>query len=439
MIDKIFSNASSAIINVAALSWIASKVGGWLKWLFMVYLKNYCVGATIHGNYAIQNIISHLIDNTTGRSNRLLNGNRMINGAQDKPKLDFGVYYIIYKKRLVFLYSWKDTAMNEKGYSQFLGLIIFGMNRQTVLNEILRSSSPVDRENKILKIDYSSPSNGRYTEEVYKDEIKDVVYGENQRKVVKYISNWIENESIYRSMNRAFKIGMLLYGKPGTGKTSSIDYYAKVIHDLAFAKYKEMLDKYAMELIIEVVKMPSFYQEDSISDIKCYISNMNEGLANTRRFMKDVEMADEVNLDAALRIKYSVYVIEEIDRYFYDNNGKEIYFKGESELMNLLDGDSSPDNAVIIMTTNYADRIPKVLLRPGRTDVVIEFKELTKEEAEEMCNDNGCKLSDIYREDKESYNPAALELDILSYRLGGAFNGSNVGGVGRDVGISKKD
>lgn len=44
-----------------------------------------------------------------------------------------------------------------------------------------------------------------------------------------------------------------------------------------------------------------------------------------------------------------------------------------SGLLNTLDGVASEEGQVLIMTTNYIDRINRAIIRPGHVDKMIEF------------------------------------------------------------------
>ena len=49
------------------------------------------------------------------------------------------------------------------------------------------------------------------------------------------------------------------------------------------------------------------------------------------------------------------------------------------DLLELFDGLVETPGRVVIMTTNHPELLDPALLRPGRLDMVIEFKKLTKE------------------------------------------------------------
>lgn len=45
-----------------------------------------------------------------------------------------------------------------------------------------------------------------------------------------------------------------------------------------------------------------------------------------------------------------------------------------SGLLNTLDGVASQEDRVLIITTNYAEKLDKALIRPGRVNIKVEFQ-----------------------------------------------------------------
>ena len=56
-----------------------------------------------------------------------------------------------------------------------------------------------------------------------------------------------------------------------------------------------------------------------------------------------------------------------------------------SGFLNAIDGVRSQEGRIIIMTTNYKERLDPALLRPGRTDEAFEIKLASKFQIEKLC------------------------------------------------------
>ena len=55
-----------------------------------------------------------------------------------------------------------------------------------------------------------------------------------------------------------------------------------------------------------------------------------------------------------------------------------------SGLLNCMDGITAPEGVVIVMTTNFPERLDAALLRPGRIDYRMNFGPATREQIERM-------------------------------------------------------
>jgi mitochondrial chaperone BCS1 len=56
-----------------------------------------------------------------------------------------------------------------------------------------------------------------------------------------------------------------------------------------------------------------------------------------------------------------------------------------SGFLNAIDGVRSQEGRIIIMTTNYKDKLDPALLRPGRVDEMYEITYATRFQIEKLC------------------------------------------------------
>ncbi|GLI93080.1 AAA family ATPase [Methylocystis echinoides] len=151
---------------------------------------------------------------------------------------------------------------------------------------------------------------------------------------------WFQGaEAWHMSRGIPWKLGVVLHGPPGTGKTS-------LIHALA---------------------------SDFGFDIK-YIKSLH-GLAAAFR----TGMARDL------------FVIEDIDtiagglsREGAKPREEETRAAPLHEILNAMDGMQTPDGLKFIVTTNHLDRLDPAIVRPGRIDEVIEVGPLSLESARAM-------------------------------------------------------
>ena len=163
-------------------------------------------------------------------------------------------------------------------------------------------------------------------------------------KIKDPILKFINKES-YKDYNKhsiPYKMNIILHGAPGVGKTS-------LIHSIA-----------------------------SECDANLCILNINAELKEESM----IEAISQVNDDD----KKSILVLEDIDCIFadrkvHDSMKNHITMNG---ILNCLDGFNNPEGLIVIMTTNFPDKLDDALLRSGRIDLNIELTYLDKFQARNM-------------------------------------------------------
>ena len=200
--------------------------------------------------------------------------------------------------------------------------------------------------------------------------------------VDRHLEKFIENESLYTRIGDTYKTGILLHGKPGTGKSCIAKYIANKLN-----------------ATVVTVKPDS---------------NGSVIIPNYSEYIKDDLM---------------VVLIEEIDKavmrmeYNYNTN-KITYIPDErfvSMLLQFMDGIITPNKCVFVATTNNYGDLPEALVRRGRFDLTIEMNGIERSDAEDMCRAFGADISILGEPDENGlYNPSELRNALLlnSYNKG---------------------
>jgi len=158
---------------------------------------------------------------------------------------------------------------------------------------------------------------------------------DNANKLLEDIKHFQSSANWYMDMGIPYRRGYLLFGPPGTGKTS---------FTLAVAG--------ALKLNI------------------CYLNLSGENM-------------DDDGLNRALNQAPAncIILLEDIDAIFRSRTAvkgkkgrRSVSFSG---LLNALDGVRSQEGRILVMSTNHKERLDPALIRPGRCDMHLEFSNAT--------------------------------------------------------------
>lgn len=163
----------------------------------------------------------------------------------------------------------------------------------------------------------------------------------------------VQNPERYESMGIGFPSPIILYGKPGTGKT------------------------YTVEKLAEFLDWP-VYSINSSSVGSPYIHQTGQKIAEV--FNKAFETAP------------SIVIIDEMEAYLSKREGAQDFKVEEvGEFLRLIP--EAPKNKVLVVgMTNLLDRIDPAILRTGRFDHKIEVKMPTAEDIRSMLDTALAKL-----------------------------------------------
>ncbi|KAF9676037.1 hypothetical protein SADUNF_Sadunf09G0096900 [Salix dunnii] len=185
---------------------------------------------------------------------------------------------------------------------------------------------------------------------------------EAKRTIMEDLDRFVKRKEFYRRVGKAWKRGYLLFGPPGTGKSSLIaaiaNYLKFDIYDLELTDLRTNSD--LRNLLVSIENKSVLVVED----IDCSIE-LQDRLAEARATMPSRH-------DPAAFNQLAVFLVP--DRHNFAQHKVTL-----SGLLNFVDGlwSGCGDERIIIFTTNHKERLDPALLRPGRMDVHIHMSYCT--------------------------------------------------------------
>ena len=233
--------------------------------------------------------------------------------------------------------------------------------------------------------------------------------------IVKKIDFFLSNKQWYVERGIPYNLGILLYGEPGCGKTRFIKQLMnhtkrhaidiKLNDCFDFNELKKIIyrDDINDEYIIPQNKRIIIFEDiDSMGDV---VKDRNKRKSSKENSTK-TKKTDDTSKNEILDLLLSKSTPS-------TNNNNNLSF-----LLNILDGLNECNGRIIVMTTNKMESLDKALIRPGRIDIMVEFKKSTRYDILMMIlnfwKDSNLNITlDMIRDDLEYKYTSAEVINIF--------------------------
>ncbi|GLT39757.1 hypothetical protein SLA2020_139320 [Shorea laevis] len=185
-----------------------------------------------------------------------------------------------------------------------------------------------------------------------------------KRQITEDLMAFASGRDFYHRVGRAWKRGYLLYGPPGSGKSSLIaamaNYLCYDVYDLELTKVTDNSELRA--LLIQTTNRSIIV----IEDIDCSVDLTAERVRKTSNRRRRSQAASAKRGDNYNNNNY--YHKGSLE----ENNGGRVTLSG---LLNFTDGlwSCCGEERIIVFTTNHRDNVDEALVRCGRMDVHINL------------------------------------------------------------------
>jgi len=319
------------------------------------------------------------------------------------------VQFIIRLDTATFLYVAAGKAMGDTEERYFtynsisdydLHIYIGGYNAQLFESELVKMLESVNNSETLGIYNVTCNNNSsRYGDDDCNREslsitfspmsprnVETLYFSNNEKEeVIEHIDRFNNHKDFYESRQILYKTGILLYGNPGTGKSSFV---------------KSLATKYGRSIInvniatLQNIDLNSLAQSIVVDDRREYIV-----------LFEDIDTLFLNRTDSDLRVSENLVI---------------------NKLLQFLDSNSSPTNVIFIATTNHIERLDEALLREGRFDLKVEVQPLKRKEAVlfgksfELSDDVIERILDTMDEESDGkgykgiYNQSKLQARLLA-------------------------
>jgi hypothetical protein len=215
------------------------------------------------------------------------------------------------------------------------------------------------------------------------------VFYPEKEDIMQRLDFFTQNKAWYKKRGIPYTMGFLFYGDPGCGKTSTIKAIAnhtqRHIVSVPLNKIKtakELLNVFYNGQMnyrdIPLDKRLYVLEDIDAADLKETVGERSEKECKDRTEDSDSSRAEKDGGDSGIDL--NLLSLLKSGAAF----DKKLNKLTLASLLEVLDGVMEMDGRMLIITTNYPEKLDRALIRPGRIDMKVKFGPMTAQNIREM-------------------------------------------------------
>lgn len=265
------------------------------------------------------------------------------------PFPGYGLTFHITPYGLLICNIWEESLQNTLESKTSVIFSFFGMTKHK--EELFLKTLLVEKEKDTIQKSVIL-STGSFLSIIKKLNTENFYIDPQLDNLFSSLSTFKNAKEQYQKNAEPWSTGILLYGEPGSGKSTAVKLIAS-----------------KLDIPIIIIGATSFN------------SNLNKAICAKSLEISYSSLLPLVDANNK-RIELHIFVVEDIDCILSERtiaseeneNGKGAF----SDLLNYMSGSLAPEGIIWIFTTNYKDKLDSALIRKGRIDHVINLEKTSE-------------------------------------------------------------
>lgn len=237
------------------------------------------------------------------------------------------------------------------------------------------------------------------------------VFFEQRKKVQNHVNFFLTRKDWYEKKGIPYTLGFMFHGDPGCGKTSTVKAIANTAR-------RHVINIQLSEIKSKAQLRHLFFNEE------IHVMNGSNPERYTIPIHERLYLIEDIDAmgDAVLERKWKKPEVpkeekkKSSDPWMADREEDEKEPLDLSFLLNLLDGTLESSGRILCVSSNFPERIDKALIRPGRIDMIVNFKKCNRQIVQEMVNSFYDKEFDDWTNDSLDYKWTPAEVNQILFR-----------------------